>query len=121
MQPLLSQFKLRLAAQEKLYNSFKEHLAKFDNDLFSGQPTVDDFPKDEKYEWMNVSEPLSLEGNLKNKLVIVDFWTCCCIDCLHVLEEMNYLEKKFEDYPEVVFLGCHSAKFVNERDPYMLK
>ena len=41
------------------------------------------------------SKPLSFAGELKNKLVLVDFWTNCCINCLHVLPDMEYLETKF--------------------------
>ena len=64
---------------------------------------------------------MMLEKQLKNKIVVVDFWSCCCINCIHVLEEMRYLEKAFEENKEVVFVGCHSAKFDNEKDLYMLK
>lgn len=64
---------------------------------------------------------LSLYKELKNKLVVIDFWSCCCINCIHVLEEMNYLEHVFEKRPEIAFIGCHSAKFSNEKELHMLK
>lgn len=47
--------------------------------------------------------------------MLLDFWTYCCINCLHVLPDLEYLEKKFVDENSIVFLGCHSAKFLNEK------
>lgn len=80
-----------------------------------------DFP--EKHEWLNTKDnvALSLHKELKNKLVVVDFWSSCCINCIHVLEELDYLEKLFADRKDIVFIGCHSAKFKNEKDLSMLK
>ena len=71
-----------------------------------------DFPRD--HTWFNC-EPLSLPKHLKGKLVLIDFWTYCCINCLHVLTDMEYLEEKFSKEASVAFIGCHSAKFLNER------
>ena len=74
---------------------------------------VKDFPAD--HTWFNVSEPLSMETHLKNKLVLIDFWTYCCINCLHTLPDIEYLADKFQGYRGIVFMGCHSAKFTNEK------
>lgn len=52
---------------------------------------------------------------------MVDFWSSCCINCIHVLAEMDRLEQRFSDIPEVAFLGCHSAKFQNEKDLQLLR
>ena len=84
-------------------------------------PKVPDFPKG--HEWLNTKDEkdLSLTRELKNKLTVVDFWSSCCINCIHVLAEMEHLEKTFKDRKEVAFVGCHSAKFDNEKDLYMLK
>lgn len=73
---------------------------------------VPDFP--EQHVWLN-SEPIALT-QLKGKLVCVDFWTYCCINCLHVLPDMDFLERKYAEEKSVVFLGCHSAKFLNEKE-----
>ena len=43
------------------------------------------------HTWFN-SAPLSFERDLKGKLVLIDFWTYCCINCLHVLPDHEYLE-----------------------------
>lgn len=63
-------------------------------------------------EWLNTSKPLSLK-DLRGKIVVIDFWTYCCINCIHVLPDLKYLEKKYKN--EVVVIGCHSAKFENEK------
>lgn len=77
------------------------------------QLKVKDFPPNHK--WFNVAEPLSYEHHLKGKLILIDFWTYCCINCLHVLPDLEYLESKYYDYKGIAFMGCHSAKFTNER------
>ena len=43
--------------------------------------------------------------------------TYCCINCLHVLPDLEFLESKFKGENSIVFMGCHSAKFVNEKGP----
>ena len=47
--------------------------------------------------------------------MLIDFWTYCCINCLHVLPDLEYLEGKFAQEPAIAFVGCHSAKFSNEK------
>ena len=64
---------------------------------------------------MNTSEPLTFDYHLKGKLVLIDFWTYCCINCLHVLPDLEYLEEKYSNNSGIVFMGCHSAKFTNEK------
>jgi thiol-disulfide isomerase/thioredoxin len=73
---------------------------------------VKDFPT--QHTWFN-SKPLSFNTELKNKLVLIDFWTYCCINCLHVLPDIEYLENKFASENSIAFMGCHSAKFLNEK------
>jgi thiol-disulfide isomerase/thioredoxin len=58
---------------------------------------------------------LTFANELKNKLVLIDFWTYCCINCLHVIPDIEYLENKFANENSMVFMGCHSAKFLNEK------
>ena len=62
-------------------------------------------------EWLNIDTPLSLAG-LRGKIVLLDFWTYCCINCLHVIPELQRLEADFPN--ELVVIGVHSAKFPNE-------
>ena len=65
--------------------------------------------------WLNTGgRDLSLQ-DLRGKIVILDFWTFCCINCLHVLDEMRPLEERFSDI--LVTVGVHSPKFEHEADP----
>ena len=66
-------------------------------------------------EWFNATEPLSFESNLKGKLVILDFFTYCCINCMHILPDLEAIEEKFSVQDGVVVVGVHSAKFDNEK------
>ncbi|XP_018341399.1 PREDICTED: NHL repeat-containing protein 2 isoform X2 [Trachymyrmex septentrionalis] len=85
-----------------------KHIRRFEN---SG--AARDFPKG--LEWFNVSEGLSLGQHLKGKIVLLDFFTYCCINCMHVLAELEEVEKKISVEDGLVVIGVHSAKFTNER------
>jgi sugar lactone lactonase YvrE len=61
--------------------------------------------------WLNTPHPIAL-GGLRGKVVLLDFWTFCCINCMHVLPDLAYLEAKYPDALAVI--GVHSAKFPNE-------
>ncbi|KAI6692331.1 hypothetical protein NL676_020041 [Syzygium grande] len=75
-------------------------------------PLVPEFPP--KLDWLNTA-PLQFGRDLRGKVVVLDFWTYCCINCMHVLPDLDYLEKKYKEMPFVV-VGVHSAKFDNEKD-----
>lgn len=70
-----------------------------------------DFPKD--FAWLNTDKPLSL-ADLKGQVVVLDFWTYCCINCMHTLPTLEWIESKYRGQP-VVVIGVHSAKFQNEQ------
>ena len=67
--------------------------------------------------WLNTDGPLSLK-DLRGRFVLLDFWTFCCVNCLHVLDELRPVEEKYAD--ELVVIGVHSPKFVHEADPVAL-
>ncbi|MET3720034.1 NHL domain-containing thioredoxin family protein [Arthrobacter sp. UYEF21] len=68
--------------------------------------------------WLNTGgKSLDLEA-LRGKIVLLDFWTFCCINCLHVLDELRPLEEKYADV--LVTVGVHSPKFEHEADPVAL-
>jgi thiol-disulfide isomerase/thioredoxin len=70
-----------------------------------------EFP--EGMQWLNTDKPLRL-ADLRGKVVLLDFWTYCCINCMHIIPELTALEKKYAR--ELVVIGVHSAKFQNEGD-----
>lgn len=72
-----------------------------------------DFEFDKSLPWLNVSAPLTLQG-LKGKVVILDFWTYGCINCIHVLPDLKRLEEKH--HPYLVVIGVHSPKFDREKN-----
>ncbi len=63
--------------------------------------------------WLNTEKPLSIAG-LKGKVVLLDFWTYGCINCIHILPDLKMLEAKYAD--NLVVIGVHSAKFKNEAE-----
>ncbi|NEE18826.1 redoxin domain-containing protein [Streptomyces sp. SID7499] len=64
--------------------------------------------------WLNTGgQPYTL-ADLRGRIVVLDFWTFCCINCLHVLDELRELEEKHRD--TVVVIGVHSPKFVHEAE-----
>ena len=63
--------------------------------------------------WLNTAAPIKLK-DLRGKIVVLDFWTLCCINCIHTLPDLAKLEKKYAN--EVVVIGVHSAKFDNEKN-----
>ncbi len=67
----------------------------------------------EGLEWLNAGRPLSLK-DLRGKIVLLDFWTHCCINCIHALVDLKRLEAKYPS--ELVVIGVHSGKFTAERD-----
>lgn len=63
-------------------------------------------------EWLNTDRPVRL-AEQRGRVVLLDFWTYCCINCLHVLADLHYLEDKYGD--DLLVVGVHSPKFANER------
>lgn len=69
-----------------------------------------EFPSDVR--WINTERVPSLAA-LRGKFVLLDFWTYGCINCMHILPDLQKLEQEFP--VELVVLGIHSAKFQNEK------
>ena len=74
-----------------------------------GSVSAPDFPAN--VDWLNTDQPLTL-GALRGKVVLLDFWTYCCINCMHVIPDLKRLEAKYAN--ELVVIGVHSAKFTAE-------
>ena len=63
--------------------------------------------------WLNTDKPLSI-ATLKGKVVLLDFWTYGCINCIHIIPDLKRLEAKYAN--QLVVIGVHSAKFQNEKE-----
>ena len=80
-----------------------------DDVRFVGQVIAPAFPAG--LDWLNVAEPLRLQ-DLAGKVVVLDFWTYGCINCIHMIPILEELEQKYAE--ELIIIGVHSAKFENE-------
>ncbi|HMD54374.1 MAG TPA: thioredoxin-like domain-containing protein, partial [Phycisphaerae bacterium] len=70
-----------------------------------------DFPAG--FTWINTPTPLSFQHQLKGQVVLLDFWTYGCINCMHLIPTLDQLQQHFAGQP-LVIIGVHSAKFANE-------
>lgn len=71
------------------------------------RPTTPGFGK--ARGWLNAKRAPT-EQELRGRVVVVDFWTSCCINCMHTLPTLARLEKKHEKDPFLV-VGVHTQKF----------
>lgn len=82
-----------------------------DGSDLEGQP---EFPAPEfptGLDWLNVPAPVTMQA-LRGKVVLLDFWTYGCINCIHMIPTLHRLEEKYGSALAVI--GVHSAKFLNE-------
>ncbi len=67
-----------------------------------------------KGPWLNTEQPFSME-NLKGKIVLVDFWTYSCINCVRTIPHLRELYDKYEEYG-LEIIAIHSPEFPFERN-----
>jgi thiol-disulfide isomerase/thioredoxin len=65
-------------------------------------------------EWINTGGRQLTLADFRGRLLILDFWTAGCINCIHIIPELAEIERRFPD--EVAVVGVHSGKFINERE-----
>ena len=65
-------------------------------------------------EWIN-SEPLTLR-QLRGKVVLIDFWTYSCVNCLRTLPHLKSWDRAYRD-DGLVIVGVHAPEFAFERVP----
>ncbi|MCA9042374.1 MAG: redoxin domain-containing protein [Planctomycetaceae bacterium] len=75
---------------------------------YAGTVRAPEFPPGS--DWIGPRQSLR---DLRGKIVLLDFWTYCCINCMHVVPNLHELERRHPD--ELVVIGVHSAKFDNEK------
>jgi thiol-disulfide isomerase/thioredoxin len=63
-------------------------------------------------KWLNTGGKRVELAELRGKIVLLDFWTSGCVNCLHVLDELRPLEAEFAEV--LVTIGVHSPKFLHE-------
>jgi DNA-binding beta-propeller fold protein YncE len=85
----------------------------YTNAQAAGRVRAPEFPKG--IEWLNTGRPLTI-ASLRGQVVLLDFWTYCCINCMHIFPDLRHLESKYRNQPFVV-IGVHSGKFSQEKDP----
>jgi thiol-disulfide isomerase/thioredoxin len=85
-------------------------------EVLEGTVNAPEFPSG--LDWLNTASPLRLK-DLRGKFVLLDFWTFCCINCMHILPDLARLETKYSQ--ELVVIGVHSAKFKNEKDTSQIR
>lgn len=78
---------------------------------YPGKTNAPEFPAG--LDWINAEGPIQLK-QLRGKIVLLDFWTYCCINCQHIIPDLKRLEEKYA--AEIVVIGVHSAKFPNEKN-----
>ncbi|XP_043911873.1 NHL repeat-containing protein 2 [Protopterus annectens] len=98
-------------SNEDKENLIYQYLTKVDNR--QNDRTVPEFAAD--LEWLNTESSLTIFKDLCGKVVVLDFFTYCCINCMHVLPDLHELEQKYSDKDGLVVIGVHSAKFPNEK------
>jgi len=80
--------------------------------LFNANSPAPDFVGIDK--WLNIDKPLSI-SSLKGKVVLVDFWTYTCINCIRTLPHVTSWYDKYKDRGFVV-IGVHTPEFQFEHD-----
>lgn len=65
--------------------------------------------------WLNPAQELRREEELRGHVVVLDFWTYCCVSCLHVLPVLDAIERRYAKQA-VAVVGVHAAKFDSERE-----
>jgi len=68
-----------------------------------------EFPAD--LEWVNTDRPVKL-ADLRGRVVLIEFWTSCCINCHHNLARLREVRARYG--PELAILAVHSGKFSAE-------
>ncbi|KAM9462167.1 NHL repeat-containing protein 2 [Clarias gariepinus] len=99
-----------VVTQEEKENLVYQYLRKFDE---NEDLKIPDF--EQGLEWLNTDGPLSLQRELSGKVVVLDFFTYCCINCIHILPDLHQLEQLHSVKDGLLVVGVHSAKFPNEK------
>lgn len=81
----------------------------------SPQEPVRAKPFPEGLPWLNTERPLQFDVDLRGQVVVLDFWTYACINCIHMIPVLRQVEEHYKDAP-VTVIGVHTNKFDNESE-----
>src|SRR5262249_5373907 len=85
-----------------------EHAAALQAPLDRRRPNAPDL--DRVGTWLGTDRPLLLRDALRGRVVLLDFWTSGCVNCIHGFPVLKALEQRFAGEPFQV-IGIHSGKF----------
>jgi thiol-disulfide isomerase/thioredoxin len=83
-----------------------------------GNSDVSKIISEEKQQWFNISKPLTKE-DLKDRIILLDFWTYACVNCVQTFPEIKKLEEQFGS--KLLVIGVHSGKFSNEKNSAQIR
>ena len=86
--------------------------------VYANKSLASDLTFHDSLDWFNVSRDLT-DKDIAGKVVILDFWTYGCVNCVHVLPDLHRLEGEFGD--KLAVISVHSPKFENEKNPITLR
>ncbi|KAJ9579580.1 hypothetical protein L9F63_004765, partial [Diploptera punctata] len=112
----LANIEIAFSDLHKKYERSKTVIEGFKKNEEVLRASLADYEATIQLEWFNVSQPLSLKKELLGKVVVLDFFTYCCINCLHILPMLKQVENEYSIEDGLVVVGVHSAKFDNEKD-----
>lgn len=69
-------------------------------------------------KWLNSSRKIE-SSDLKNRVILLDFWSYACVNCLNMIPEIKKLETEFGN--RLTVIGVHSGKFNNEKNDESIK
>ncbi|XP_017081998.2 NHL repeat-containing protein 2 isoform X1 [Drosophila eugracilis] len=110
---LLQTYRSRSGEDDRV-RAITEFLQRWNKDFSIAKLKTIHIEFDSDLDWFNVSGSLSLKG-LQGKVILLDFFTYCCINCMHVIPELLRLEERFPVESGFLVIGVHSPKFENER------
>lgn len=79
---------------------------------YAAADNIELLAKGDKGGWLNVTRPLTAAEIGSHPVVLLDFWTYGCINCMQVVPDLEALEKEFGN--KLLIIGVHSAKFAAE-------
>ena len=104
--------------EEKLFGEDSEETtssSSFENPFTAKLPVISSAPEFSGLAPWHNSDPFTMES-LRGKVVLVDFWTYSCINCIRTLPYIQGYWETFKDTGKFVLIGVHTPEFIFEKD-----